>query len=185
VIALRNKGRLLSRSKTLHTDGIDVLDLFVRASEQGDADAAMYLGDMYLQGKTVSRNIVEGLKWIELSAERGSEKAVEIYYNQFSQEERSRKFTHILQKLTTWQRAGNTGASTFIHQLNEEEKIRKQQKTEKTIRSASQFFGGVNRVVFYPWIKMSNAFKEERYFAGLGWLFLCVQWIGILLAIIG
>lgn len=71
MIALRNKGRLLSRSKTLHTDGIDVLDLFVRASEQGDADAAMYLGDMYLQGKTVSRNIVEGTQMDRTERRKG------------------------------------------------------------------------------------------------------------------
>jgi TPR repeat protein len=45
--------------------------LFLQASEQGDGEAARYLGLMSLRGKGVEKNSRDAMKWFTLAAERG------------------------------------------------------------------------------------------------------------------
>jgi len=41
---------------------------FVRAAEQGNADAQYYLGDAYYQGKGVPQDYVQAHMWMDLAA---------------------------------------------------------------------------------------------------------------------
>ena len=45
--------------------------LFLRSSEEGDAESARYLGMMFMQGKGVTKNPKKALYWFGLAAERG------------------------------------------------------------------------------------------------------------------
>ena len=45
--------------------------LFLRSSEEGDAESARYLGMMFMQGKGVTKNPQKALYWFGLAAERG------------------------------------------------------------------------------------------------------------------
>ena len=45
--------------------------LFLQASDQGDGEAARYLGLMSLRGKGVAKNSSDALEWFTLAAERG------------------------------------------------------------------------------------------------------------------
>jgi len=49
--------------------------LFERAAEQGNAEAARYLGIIYLRGKGTSKDLVQAMKWLEESAAGGDELA--------------------------------------------------------------------------------------------------------------
>lgn len=50
-------------------------ELFEMSAELGDAEAARYLGLMYLQGKGVSKNPGQAMKWFETASFRGDEMA--------------------------------------------------------------------------------------------------------------
>ena len=45
--------------------------LFLQASDQGDGEAARYLGLMSLRGKGIAKNPGDAMKWFTLAAERG------------------------------------------------------------------------------------------------------------------
>ena len=49
--------------------------LFERAAEQGNAEAARYLGIIYLRGKGTVKDLVLAMKWLEESAAGGDELA--------------------------------------------------------------------------------------------------------------
>lgn len=52
-----------------------LIELFCKASEQGDADAQLRLGHMYFRGGWVKQDSIEALKWYRKSAEQGNDLA--------------------------------------------------------------------------------------------------------------
>jgi len=52
-----------------------------KAAEQGDGEAQLKLADMYMIGEGVTKNFLEGMKWIRLSAEQGFARAQYILGN--------------------------------------------------------------------------------------------------------
>jgi TPR repeat protein len=49
------------------------------AAEQGDDDAQFMLGLAYVLGEGVTKNILEGERWIRMAADQGNTKAQEYF----------------------------------------------------------------------------------------------------------
>jgi TPR repeat protein len=64
-----------------------------KAAGRGAADAQFALGILYCNGRGVARDLVEGYRWLLLSARQGHDsarQAVEVFRKQLTAEQRAR-----------------------------------------------------------------------------------------------
>ena len=56
-------------------DDVEAVKWYRKAAEQGDADAQVFLGLMYRNGKGVQQDYAEAVKWVRKAAEQGNAEA--------------------------------------------------------------------------------------------------------------
>jgi len=57
-------------------DYVEARKWFLKAAQQGDADAQWILGTIYAEGKGVPKNYIQAYKWLNLSAAQGREDSI-------------------------------------------------------------------------------------------------------------
>ncbi|CAK0744461.1 conserved hypothetical protein [Gammaproteobacteria bacterium] len=68
----------------VNQDNHEAVSWYLKAAEQGDADAQFNLGIMYAEGRGVAQDIREAALWLRKAAEQGDEDA-EIYLDQLQE----------------------------------------------------------------------------------------------------
>lgn len=70
-----NEGIEYFRGQGVPQDYSEALGCFLRAADQGDADAQFIVGFLYIRGEGVSEDYLEALKWYQKAADPGDQKA--------------------------------------------------------------------------------------------------------------